>query len=319
MRLIRPASRRGFRINDLVLLATGCTLEHVRRIWMAIVAVGLAFVVFVLLIAVLWVHYLKDSAFYAAALGFASGHPGVHQAIGDVRGVSGIPFGYYRESEEERDGDGNIILFLRGETGRGYIVLSAYRNFAHWVVERANIHFGGGTKTLDTVDTLFAKPNDLTTEELEERFKLATVVQPAIPEPYYIRGSRYLTEEKYKEAEAAFREAISRDGTYGPAYNDMGITLMRQKRYPDAMEALSTAHDLMPDDSYPFINKAVIYMEARDLLDLKKSREMLDEAIKMDPDEPIIYDTLADLEAKEGHHDLAKEAREKAKRLREKE
>lgn len=58
------------------------------------------------------------------------------------------------------------------------------------------------------------------------------------------------------------RRAIAMDATLAGAWNNLGVLLMQQQNYRDAIEAFSRAADLLPADPRPYENIAHSYREA---------------------------------------------------------
>lgn len=292
--------------------------HHMRRIGWVIGGVGAGLCGFVIVIAVLWFHYLKESAFYRACLEFSRHHPQLAELIGPIESTAYWPLGFYEESTEEQSGTGHVAFTLRGTKSGGYLVLSAYRHYGHWVVDGATLHRKDAVTRLDTVGELIQSVDGLTLAELAARTQHAMAIQPSLPEPHYLLGDRYLDKKEYERAEAALRLAIASDPTFAPAVNDLGVALMGQERYREALEALEEATQLDPEDAYPYVNQAMIRLEANEFRDLAQARVLLDQARARADNLPVLHDVWADLHQAEGDMEAADAERERARVLREK-
>lgn len=287
-----------------------------RRVWIVIGGVMTGLVGFVVLIAGSWFYYLKHSAFYATCLQFAHTHPQIRETVGELHASSFFPIGFYQESGAEQRGEGTVSFLIRGSKGSASLSLGAYRRFAHWVIDAARLRFGDAAERLDTPGELIQETADLSEAELRTRMEHALAIQPDIPEPHYLLGEYYLERRDYPRAERAFREAIARDPAYAPGYNDLGVALMRQERYQDALAIFRQATTIAPDDPYPYLNQAALYVEVRELRDLVLARRLLDEAAARDPEPVVWQETLAALSEAEGNPEAASAARERARVLR---
>lgn len=287
-----------------------------RRLWVVLGLVAGGFAVFVCAIAALWIYSLKHSPFYAACLEFARLHPALREQLGELQATSALPLGIYLESRAEQSGDGSVLFGVRGPNGRGTLILKAYRRFSHWVIDRARLKTDGETVTLATVGELIEAPAGLSDAELEERLYLAMQLQPSVPEPHFLLGERYLDRKEHVRAEESFRAAIARDGTFAPAYNDLGVALMGQRRDGDALTALRDATLMAPADPLPYVNQAIILMRSGMLHDPAAARAALTEAIARDAEIPIAHEILADWHDLKGDASAAAEERERAQALR---
>lgn len=74
-------------------------------------------------------------------------------------------------------------------------------------------------------------------------------------------------DELYKEGEhlkaiEKYKEAIRKNSSYGEAWNNLGLALVRDNNRYDAQQAYVRAGELMPLDPTPMDNIGVLYMEA---------------------------------------------------------
>lgn len=290
-----------------------------KRIWLVVGGVGLALAVFVGVIALLWLHYLKQSSFYQAAMEFTRSHPELTELIGEVRATSRIPVGFYFESAAEQGGEGSVAFTIEGVNGHGWLSLSATRHYTHWIIDSAKLTMRRVRHTLETVTSLVESTELLSDEALRERMALAMTIQASAPEPHYALALRYLDREEYEAAEDALRRAIRIDSTFAPAYNDLGVALMNLRDYREALDILAKAETMAPHDPLPRINQAIIHIEVDEFRDLAKARALLEAAETEDDTDPMLYEVLAELNQVEGKPEEARAAETKAKELRMKE
>lgn len=77
-----------------------------------------------------------------------------------------------------------------------------------------------------------------------------------------IQAKAAADEGEVEEAIDLNRRAIALDATLAGAWNNLGVLLMQQQNYRDAIEAFSRAADLLPADPRPYENIAHSYREA---------------------------------------------------------
>lgn len=77
-------------------------------------------------------------------------------------------------------------------------------------------------------------------------------------------GACVLRQGRNYEAELIFREVIDFAADYEPAHNNLGLALMAQKRYRDAVEPLRLAAGLQPNNPQPWCNLSCVYTKLGD-------------------------------------------------------
>lgn len=87
-------------------------------------------------------------------------------------------------------------------------------------------------------------------------------------------------DDRPAEAEALYREAIATYRDFPAAWNNLGILLMKQKKYLEAAEALGVASDLSPGDPRPVTNVGLIWEECGYP---DEAAHHYDEALRRDP------------------------------------
>lgn len=84
-------------------------------------------------------------------------------------------------------------------------------------------------------------------------------------------GQIYYRTERYREAEAVYREMIENNEFDAAAYNNLGQTLNRQGRHQEALKELLHSMELNPSNMTVYINLSVVYAA---LNQHEKAREM---------------------------------------------
>jgi tetratricopeptide (TPR) repeat protein len=72
-------------------------------------------------------------------------------------------------------------------------------------------------------------------------------------------GTAHFRKGHFKKAEAAFKEAICADETYGPAHNNLGLLYFEQRDLYQAAWAFERATEFMPERGEPFNNLGLTY------------------------------------------------------------
>jgi tetratricopeptide (TPR) repeat protein len=76
------------------------------------------------------------------------------------------------------------------------------------------------------------------------------------------RADRLFKDGKHLEAIEQYKAAIRKNSTYGEAWNNLGLALLRDNNRYDAQQAYIRAGELMPLDPTPMDNLGVLYMES---------------------------------------------------------
>jgi tetratricopeptide (TPR) repeat protein len=80
---------------------------------------------------------------------------------------------------------------------------------------------------------------------------------------HYREGVKLSQEEKFAEAVEMFREAVGIDPKLKAAYEELGYSLYRLKRYEESIQASDTAINLIyfDDDFKPYYNLGLVHFE----------------------------------------------------------
>ena len=104
-------------------------------------------------------------------------------------------------------------------------------------------------------------------------------------------GLTLLKQERFEEAEQAFRRALELDATVLHCWNGLWATLGAQKRWKDAMAAVRQARTLAPEDPELALVLAYLHYEARD--DDLEAEVLAREAVTRHPDPVRCHFVLA--------------------------
>jgi tetratricopeptide (TPR) repeat protein len=86
-------------------------------------------------------------------------------------------------------------------------------------------------------------------EEAIAAYRGAIAIDPTFVQAALNLADVYRTRGLEDEAEKTIREALTRDPRSAAAYHALGLSLVRQKRLPDALKALGEAARLAPDNA----------------------------------------------------------------------
>lgn len=110
---------------------------------------------------------------------------------------------------------------------------------------------------------------------------------------YYLWGRMAMGNKNYRRAKELLEKSISLDPELYMSYNDLGISLMKLKKYSEANTAFSAAHTLMPS-SGEILNNLALSLEQQGKA--KEAVEYLKKAQKADPENTAIFDNLSRIE-----------------------
>jgi tetratricopeptide (TPR) repeat protein len=108
---------------------------------------------------------------------------------------------------------------------------------------------------------LLSKPNpgpDIA-EEAKKEFEQELQIDPSNAGAEYVLGELARQNQQFDDAVAHFTRAAKLDSHFGEAYLGLGISLMAEKRYPDAVAPLETAVKLEPRNPDAHYNLATAY------------------------------------------------------------
>jgi Tfp pilus assembly protein PilF len=111
------------------------------------------------------------------------------------------------------------------------------------------------------------------------------------------RGIEALERERHEEAVVLLRQAIGLDDLSPGAFLALGIALMKTRRMQEAMAALERAIELAPQEFFPRLRMAELYMR---LGIPTRAREELDRAMDLSqsPEQRHMVRTLMSVEAR---------------------
>ena len=99
--------------------------------------------------------------------------------------------------------------------------------------------------------------NDLA--QAENLLVSAIKQHPANTELWLLLGTVYYRQEKYANAEAAFRHAVRRKPDSAAGYNNLCETLIKLERFSEAKSAIANALRLAPNRGEILLNAASLY------------------------------------------------------------
>lgn len=133
-------------------------------------------------------------------------------------------------------------------------------------------------------------------DEAVRLYKESIALYPTADAHTYL-GWTYSFQGRIDEAIAECKIAISIDPDFGNPYNDIGVYLMQQQRFDEAipwLEKAKTAPRYEPRH-FPHLNLGRIYT-AKGMI--RKALEEFREALRLNPGDPMASRAIADLESK---------------------
>lgn len=137
-------------------------------------------------------------------------------------------------------------------------------------------------------------------------------VQPSIPKQakkIYERGAKAASAGRALEAIALFRQALAIAPGYLFALNDLGVQLLKLRRFEESEEALRRAVTVAPGSFNPRLNLALTLLGRGKPGD---ARTEIGRALELLPDEPNALFVLGKVERALGRNDAAAEAFQKS-------
>ncbi|HMQ97963.1 MAG TPA: tetratricopeptide repeat protein [Ignavibacteria bacterium] len=106
---------------------------------------------------------------------------------------------------------------------------------------------------------------------------------------YNNRGTLFLKENRYNEAESDFSNALKYNNRYAAAYNNMGLLLNGRTKYDNAIEYFSKAVELNNNYAEAYFNMGLTYFNKSET---DKAIEYYKKAISIDPGFAVAYNNL---------------------------
>jgi Flp pilus assembly protein TadD len=103
-----------------------------------------------------------------------------------------------------------------------------------------------------------------------------------------------------EKAEKRLKVALTADGFFGPAHNNLGICYLRQKKYYQAAWEFQYAGKLMPYSAEPRNNLGMVYEE---VCRMDEAEKWYDEALSLQPDNPQLIGNLVRTRLRENKRD----------------
>lgn len=108
-------------------------------------------------------------------------------------------------------------------------------------------------------------------------------------------GNKLWSENKVKEAEAAFREAVEADSEFVAGYSRLAAVLVVQNRSAEAVQAYQSAIMLAPENARLFASLSIAYLH---MGHHQMAQAMASHALELDPDMDHAKDISKYIDAK---------------------
>lgn len=121
--------------------------------------------------------------------------------------------------------------------------------------------------------------------------------------PQWHNGRTAVSQEvdsRVKKAEERFRQALGVDPFYGPAYTNLGVTLLLQSRHLESAQASRAACQLMPRAASPRHNLGILFDACGRYGPAERE---LRHALELNPDDIEIIGHLARVRVRQGQRD----------------
>jgi len=115
-------------------------------------------------------------------------------------------------------------------------------------------------------------------------------VKPLDPDTYFIKGTASLSLKDYEEAESSLRKTIDLKPNFDvKGYLYLGLLLLNQKRFEEAVDVLSALHrrnPFLPDET-KYLVFEYLRLAYRGLGDMKRVSKIGEEMLHLRPDEIV--------------------------------
>lgn len=142
-------------------------------------------------------------------------------------------------------------------------------------------------------------------EQIKQKNEHSTEVVSSIPESWkilYNEGFKLGNQHKYPEAIAKYKEAISLNPEYGPAYHAWGDCLLKLERYSQAIIKFALAIIYIPEHAAPYFNWGLA-LECQD--NYPEAAKKYFEATQKDPSCSLAYYKLGVMQFIQQNYDDA--------------
>ena len=130
-------------------------------------------------------------------------------------------------------------------------------------------------------------------QEAEGALKKAIAMQPLWPAPHTNLANLYLVQGRKKEAVEKFESALTANPKDPAGYLSLALLYERDKDFPNAMKVYERALKENPGFWFAANNLAFLTAEtATKKEDLGRAKTLAEDAIKMQPNQPALVDTL---------------------------
>ena len=102
----------------------------------------------------------------------------------------------------------------------------------------------------------------------------------------YVKGTKFMTDSRFEEAEPYLSEAVKLDPAFTEALDHLGIVYRRQEKYEEAEKVYLQSLALNDKNTAAYKNLALVY---RDMNRLEDTVKMYAKVHELDPDDPESY------------------------------
>lgn len=135
---------------------------------------------------------------------------------------------------------------------------------------------------------------------------------PDAPDPYYYMGEAHRAMGDAEAARADYYQSISASETYAPGWLGVGKLQVDGKFYRDAEDSFIKALKIDPNLGEAYLELASTYFQTGDLI---RTKENLDEAVRLMPENALVYLLAAKSDLAAGDASGARTAAEKSNQI----
>ncbi len=128
-------------------------------------------------------------------------------------------------------------------------------------------------------------------DEAIASFEKALKLDPTLSIAHYNLGAAYERKDNFVQARKHFQEAVKLKPDFGEAYLALGNSYLAERKFDSAaVDALTKATELLPDNYNAFYNLGVCYSNSGKYVEAEKAYR---KAVEINPKEPVAHYQLA--------------------------
>jgi tetratricopeptide (TPR) repeat protein len=144
------------------------------------------------------------------------------------------------------------------------------------------------------------------------RYREAAEVWPYLEGIWTQLGRAYMQVNDFRRAQSALEKSIEYSPPDAPLLNDLGVTLLHQKRLDKALDYFNSALEVAPDFEVTYFNLGLCHLSANNM---DEARQAFTHYLQLKPDDARAHKEVAYTHAAQGHYAEAMASLEQAMKI----